>query len=529
MPDLAGFNTLLQMVIRDRLAQPGNRPGEVNSVTTFNNNLIRPSSYVGLHAQMLEYDITQHNGVVAGGNIAGGAVVGPIEIDPATGTPRLAASPFNTVTYRWYAGDLASQSNASGINLVATPVEFGGGNLSPADPVKQGQKAMIGALVVEPQYATWANSGGALPNDLTSLEQVGDRQNPFTIVQTPFGPVAKPNKRGTRADMVVTAADGTTPLFDDLVLMKQSGLNHRYKDGEAVPNIASEGQGIPEDSHDAGQKALNYGSEPAWFRFGLPADVDFGPAGLGGVDAEKMFSNALAGNWDPWTPVFTAVKGQQARMRVLQPTGVGRGSTYDLHGHIWARDPYLPENGAGCLTAGTLGGCGLSSVAIGHNPLAWYLGGQESWTPGAHFDMVLPKAGGLAEVVGDYLVRDHASFGVTDGLWGIMRVAAAPAPNPCDGNVPPTAEITGDATGRLRFRDTLNWSAVVDDEKPATLTYAWTFTDPVGRERSNGSGDTFSVRLNRRWPTGTYVVNLTVTDECGESVTATFEVDVTFE
>ena len=276
VPDLAGFNTLLQMVIRDRLAQPGDRPGEVNSVTTFNNNLIRPSSYVGLHAQMLEYDITQHNGVVAGGNIAGGAVVGP-----AAGG-KLADPPFNAVTYRWYAGDLRAKSAGNKIELVPTPVEFGGSNLSPADPVKQGQKAMIGALVVEPQGATWANSDGAASDDLAYLEVVPNRQDGGATV------------RGTRADMVVTVtANGTSFDFDDLVLMKQSGLNHRYKDGEAVPNIASEGQGIPEDSHDAGQKALNYGSEPAWFRFGLVADVDFGPGGLGGIDAEDRKSTRL--------------------------------------------------------------------------------------------------------------------------------------------------------------------------------------------------------------------------------------------
>ena len=39
--------------------------------------------------------------------------------------------------------------------------------------------------------------------------------------------------RGTRADMVVT---GPYHAFDDLVLMKQAGMNHRYSDGEAVPD-----------------------------------------------------------------------------------------------------------------------------------------------------------------------------------------------------------------------------------------------------------------------------------------------------
>jgi hypothetical protein len=433
VPDLAGFNTVLPVVIRDRRAafQAG-EPAE--SVTSFNNNLIRPSSYVGLHAQMVEYDITQHDGVVAGGNIAGGAVVGPA----VGGT--LAAAPFNAVTYRWYAGHVEANRTGTGnqerVELFATPAEFGGSNLTPADRIKQPQKGMIGALVIEPAGATWANSNGAAPDDLALLEQVPNRQNGGAA-----GPEAT---RGTRADMTITAAGGAAS-FDDLVLMKQSAMNHRFRDGEAIPNIAAEGQGIPEDAHDAGQKGANFASEPAWFRFGVQPDANFGNAGagpqtLGGIDGEQMFSNVLNGDGpdaggaddDPWTPVFTATAGQEARVRVLNPAGVGRGSTFDLHGHVWARDPYLPET-PGCLTATSgLGngkplnaggsGCGLSSVTIGDNPLAWYLNGQESWTPMGHFDIVLPSAGGRSGVTGDFLFRDHASFGVTDGIWGIMRV-----------------------------------------------------------------------------------------------------------
>jgi hypothetical protein len=506
VPDLAGFNTLLQMVIRDRKAQQGQirNPADPEnpfveqfpSVTTFNNNLVRPSSYVGLHAQMLEYDVTQHDGVVAGGNVAGGAVVGP-----AVGG-LMPAAPFNAVTYRWYAGHLEAVVNGNGVNLEPTPVEFGGSNLSPADKIKQGQKGMIGALVVEPQNATWPGSGEA--NDLAMLESVPNRQG------------GVPNRRGTRADMLVSDIGGA-PLFEDLVLMKQSALNHRYKDGEAVPNIASEGQGIPEDSHDAGQKGVNFGTEPAWFRFGLPADVAFGNAGtagsLGAVAAEEMFANVRTGGADPWTPVFTAAHGQPARMRVLQSMGVGRGSTFDLHGHPWQRDPYLPET-PGCLTAPSgLGdgkplnaggsGCGLSSVSIGHNPLAWYLGGQESWSPQGHFDIVLPSVGGRADVDGDFLFRDHASFGVTDGIWGILRASLAAPPDPCADNQAPTAVISGPTSGGVNQRLRFDGRGSSDPEGEA-LTYAWEFGD---------AGTSTSARPSHRYrAVGSYIVRLTVTE-----------------
>ena len=96
-------------------------------------------------------------------------------------------------------------------------------------------------------------------------------------------------------------------------------------------------------------------------------------------------------------------------MRLLEPTGVGRGTTFDLHGHLWQRDPYI--EGA------------VPSQTIGENPIGGlYLGHQESLTPAAHFDIFLPKAGGANSVPGDYLYRDHGSFGNTDGLWGILRV-----------------------------------------------------------------------------------------------------------
>ena len=62
--------------------------------------------------------------------------------------------------------------------------------------------------------------------------------------------------------------------------------------------------------------------------------------------------------------------------------------------------------------------------------LGMYLGGQESVTPSAHFDVVLDRAGGKNGVRADYLFRDHGSFGNTNGLWGILRVVGNNAPLP---------------------------------------------------------------------------------------------------
>lgn len=315
-------------------------------------------------------------------------------------------------------------------------VEFGGINLTPPDRTKQGQKGAVGGLVVLPTASTW--------NDYTDDERI-DHQAVFSATT--------PAKRATRATATVTypvkAANGmvSNTLFRDYAIVHQKALNLRYRDGKPVQNLASEQSGqsgvsIPENSHDAGQMAVNYGSEPMWFRFGLPPDADFGHGpdssgnpgvGFGGItNAWQVFSStgccdnggtaisASKPTGDPVTGVFEVSAGMQARMRVLMPTGVGRATVFGLDGHPWRRDPYITEkHDAGGFP---LGGGDLGSIKIGPNPMAMWLGGQESITPGAHFDMVLDCAGGQSKVTGDYLFRDHAGFGITNGLWGILRV-----------------------------------------------------------------------------------------------------------
>jgi hypothetical protein len=382
MPDLAGYNTLLQMVNRDR--------NDPQGLTTFQNNLVRPSSYAGLHAQVVSYDVSRHDGTIVGLNPAlpDAQVVGPVTLngqgEPDAGDP---------ITYRWYAGHLEFvPSGNNRVTIEATPVEFGGSGLIPADKIKQGQKAMVGALIIEPEGSTW---------DV----DVGDREG-----------------------ATVTKADETT--FRDYAVVVQKGLNQRYGDATAIENIASEGQGIPEDSHDAGQMAVNYGSEPLWFRFGIRPDAPFGRAAGAGLgdepNAHQAYSNGLAGG-DPVTPVITATAGQEVRLRVTEPTGVGRGSTLTVHGHGWQRDPYICPGSAADGLAGKCANNEVGSRAMGDNPIGFRLGQQESVTPAAPFDFVLPSAGGSDGTVGDFLFRDQASFGNLSGIWGILRVEE-PAP-----------------------------------------------------------------------------------------------------
>jgi len=331
-------------------------------------------------------------------------------------------------------------------------IEFGASNLTSPDRIKQGQKGAVGAMIIEPEAATWRE---------LSDDWVIDRQNP--------GP-DQTNMRRSRAtanvDYTAILAPGKSvrKTMRDLVLVHQKGLNLRYAKGNAVANLAAEKEHAgqvdtaPEDAHDAGHMAVNYAAEPLWFRFGLPPDAPFGKEGFGGVThAWQAFSNSCCNNGgtaisvtpvsatpdshQPYTPVMTVPAGMETRIRVVMPTGVGRASVIHVHGHDWARDPYLAER---LDTNGFPKGhrpvdWGVASKCIGGNPLQMNLGGQESVTPMAHYDLLLPQAGGKHKVTGDFLWRDQAGFGITSGLWGILRVeasgtdssAASPIPAMC--------------------------------------------------------------------------------------------------
>ncbi len=339
-------------------------------------------------------------------------------------------------------------------------VEYGATNLTPPDRIKQGQKGAVGALIIEPEKASWHEK-----------DRVIDRQ------------VFNTDQSATRATR--TMADVTYPTatsvrkFRDLVMIHQKGLNLRYKDGKPVANLAAEKenagedplQTAPEDAHDSGHMAINYGAEPLWFRFGLPPDAPFGKSGFGGADSTwQAFSNDCCDNGgvivtehklkdgmfrtrdslgtvtsadqpvrEPYVPIMKAYAGQEMRLRALLPTGVGRASTMQLHGHAWQRDPYLAEfvdpegyprggNRHGIYTDKNLiqKGWGMPSKCIGGNALAMHLGGQESVAPMSHFDFVFPSAGGLHEITGDFLWRDLGGFGITNGLWALVRVEDAP-------------------------------------------------------------------------------------------------------
>lgn len=79
MPDLDGY-TMLTGLIPRREGGPG------QDLTTFNNNLIRPSNWIGLHPQLVHYDVQSYDGSNVGVN------------------RRSTVGPGRRMTYQWYAG-----------------------------------------------------------------------------------------------------------------------------------------------------------------------------------------------------------------------------------------------------------------------------------------------------------------------------------------------------------------------------------------------------------------------------------------
>ncbi|HET8723565.1 MAG TPA: hypothetical protein VFM53_05115, partial [Anaeromyxobacteraceae bacterium] len=412
MPDLPSWKHLPTSITRDGGAVPSATLG-TGDLVTFNNNNIRPSAYVGLRPALVAHNVRQDTGVVVGSN-------------PNANV----AGPGTSVNYKWYMGDVSlAPSTTTSFNLVATPVEFGGTNLMPADPVKQGQKGLGGALVVLPEKATWTETDYVEDN-----QSRGARVDCSTV--TPATAAANPRCRETRVSATV---NGT---FRDFAAVIQKGMSHRYGDGEPVEQIAAEFS-VAEDAEDSGEMAMNYRSDPLWFRFGLPPNTPFtGPNSFRTVgNAGDAYSNDLAGG-DPSASVFTAKAGTEARIHLLEPTGANRAGVITLHGHVWQRTPYvcasnylgIPGNcnptgfyptisGSAITSAGTsgIGPLEVASRKIGDYGPSIHMGAQDQIQPASHFTIRLPRVGGSAAVSGDYLLMDRTGFGSLAGVWGILR------------------------------------------------------------------------------------------------------------
>ncbi|MGZ8842140.1 MAG: copper oxidase [Pyrinomonadaceae bacterium] len=246
-------------------------------VDNFNANQVKPSNQVGLHPQLVAYNVVNSDGKNVGFN------------------PNQTVGPGGVARYRWYAGDVQINGN----QRIATPIEFGATNLISSDPIKHSNKGAIGSLIIEPQGSTW---------------------------------IEEPT---SRAQATVTKSDGSS--FREFVLQMQTDINMRFADtGLAVPNLG--GPNGAEDAEDTAQKAVNYRTEPLWKRMNYPPETPFELTR--DQDFTNVLTDAQVGG-RPQTPIFTATAGQQVRFRILNANGHMRNNVFNLHGHFWQDEPYM--------------------------------------------------------------------------------------------------------------------------------------------------------------------------------------------
>ncbi|WP_298456718.1 SdrD B-like domain-containing protein [uncultured Cellulomonas sp.] len=299
----------------------------------------RMGTRVSMHPQLLRHDVRLSDGAAIGFNPDSTVGIG------------------GTIRYEWYAD-----------------TELGATNLLDHGDVRgHRQHGLAGALVVEPQHATY--------------------HDPFT---------GAPISSGVTADIRVPGQED----FREMTLVYQDGLNLRVAgtnaqvpdkkladvgpDGEPVDEVEPDGGDVHAGGHeDAGEKGVNYTNAPLHRRLGA-APGQFAAATS---DAwADVFSSVV--HKDPRTPIARAYEGDQLRVRVLggnRPRQMG----FALDGAAWRSEPYDP----GSDLVGVQGGIGTGKAVNAH--------------------VRLPRSG-------DHLWSSPTTFGLPDGVWGLARVYPRP-------------------------------------------------------------------------------------------------------
>lgn len=242
-----------------------------------------PPTTIGLHSQLLSYDVSVSDGMNVGFNRT--QTIAPAAPKAKTEAPL-------PLTYLWYAGDLTQSEDGRGLNS-PKPRELGATNLCPAAPLNQDGVGLLGALIVEPAESYWD------PKDYVT-EQAR---------------ILDPNQKDKL-------------LFHDFVLIEQQNITDSNKPGNSAKAT----------------NAVNNRSEDLGFRLGNPSPA---PAAtpfyqvLSNSLPNPLPSGSPIG--DPKTPIFTATAGDPVRFRVLQPGGDSAGINlmFEIHGHSWQQEPWI--------------------------------------------------------------------------------------------------------------------------------------------------------------------------------------------
>jgi hypothetical protein len=260
----------------------------------FNFNQVKTSNRVGLHPQMVEYDLNTSDGARVGFN--NDTTVGPNQ----------------SITYQWYAGQLfRNQQN----QLVGKPIEFGTTNLRDyGDVIKHASHGAGGMLIIEPFAREWST-------DFTGTS--GSGPNASASIYDSTGP----------SDVL---------LFREHAVMYQDDLSV-LQNGVPLMNVGGE-----DDAEDTGFKAFNYRSEPLWARRDL--EVTDVPDGINNEELKDVLSSTQPNPGcsgpckDPETFVFNTFAGTPVRFRVGHPAGHPRQHGFTLVGHHWTFEPWTSSS-----------------------------------------------------------------------------------------------------------------------------------------------------------------------------------------
>jgi len=270
--------------------QPTARVGQYT--TPYNPYPVRTSTSVGLHPQLVAYDITKSNGINAGLN--------PVQTAERGKPP---------VEYLWYAGDLQFADGA----WKAEPMELGTINLFPSDPLSHVYHGLFGALVIEPKGSTWR------------------ADTDYRASATVF-----PANNG---------ANNGAP-FREFVLMTQNDNNilvngnSMYASGNNLSAFNYRSEPFFYRFGGLANKAMGANAPADW---GHLSATDLGNINgfiFPNMDTTPATSNSLVGG-DPQTPIFRAPGGMPVRFRLADPGGVGDNQqVFELTGHVWEELPY---------------------------------------------------------------------------------------------------------------------------------------------------------------------------------------------
>jgi hypothetical protein len=326
-----------------------------------------PSTSAGITPGLMSYDVMTSSGMNIGFN------------------PFLTVAPGSSTTYYWYAGQTKADTYGK---VSGTPIEFGGLNLTPSDPLEQDNHGLIGGLVVEPPgsmacFDTFNPQPGGYPSYASAWVYDGGTCN-------------APGKLRHR-EFVMLTQDDTSSLqwsaacYCAVSTPGQTGQN-------CTPCMTTVENAIASPS--LLQTAVNYRTEPMSYRFNATKFVDLDTLWRGFSDGWVLA--------EPQTPIFAAARNTPTRVHLLHPGGSGDQQVMALHGHVWQELPYVDN-----------------STRIGNNTKSQWLGARDNYGTNTAYSIILDEnggAGGRNGVVGDYLYRTTPANFLTQGLWGIMRV-----------------------------------------------------------------------------------------------------------